>query len=269
MKLTGPIQEPGKKSEVLIIEDSPEVVHFMKQLLSDLYSVTIAGDGKTALDLIESQDNNADIIVLDYRLPDISGLEVLRKIKRIKPHIPVLFITAYGDEEVAVKAFRYGVKNYLKKPFNYNEFLKMLEFSLSLARIDKRKPREVFIDDVDRIKSDTLDLNDPAIRYNLQKAVIFISNNFMNKITLNNVAKEACMSRYHFSREFKKTLGCTYKDYLNNLRIEKARELLKNSRLSITEAAFSVGYSDLTNFERVFKRIVGCTPKEFKNRPDQ
>lgn len=257
----------GDKNQILIVEDDPEIANFLKGLLADSYSITIVSDGRTAIENMESKESTIDVVVLDYRLPDISGLEVLRKIKRMKPHIPVIFITAYGDEDVAVKAFRYGVKDYLKKPFNYNQFLRSLEASLSLSSMDKSGPRRVLIDDVDRITSDIIDaINNSAVKYNLQKAIIYINNNYMSKITLDKVAKEACTSKYHFSREFKKSFGCSYKDYVNKVRIEKAQELLKKSGVSITEAAFSVGYPDLTNFERIFKKIVGCTPKEYKTR---
>lgn len=256
----------GERSRVLIVEDEPEIANFMRGLLADSHAVTIVSDGRSAIENIDSQE----VVVLDYRLPDMSGLEVLRKIKETKPNLPVIFITAYGDEEVAVKAFRYGVKDYLKKPFNYNRLLLSLSSCLSLARIDKRAPRSVFIDDVDTIGTDIIEaINNSAIKFNLQKAVIFINNNYMCKISLDKVAKEACTSRHHFSREFKKALGCTYKDYVNKVRIEKARALLKNTGISITEAAYSVGYPDLTNFERIFKKIVGCTPKEFKSRKTQ
>jgi YesN/AraC family two-component response regulator len=256
-----------KKSEVLIVEDDPEIANFLKGLLTERYSVLSVTDGETAIEKVSANESNVAIVVLDYRLPDISGLEVLRTIKKRKPQVPVIFITAYGDEEVAVRAFRYGVKDYLKKPFNYNDFLHSLERTLSLSVSDQRGPRRAFIDDVETITSDIVHaINNSVMKYSLQKAIIYINNNYTSRITLDKVAREACTSKYHFSREFKKTVGCTYKDYVNKLRIEKARELLKNVRVSITEAAFSVGYRDLTNFERIFKRIVGCTPREYKCR---
>ncbi len=258
-----PDRASREKSRVLIVEDDPEIANFLKGLLADSHVLTIVSEGRNALENLESKD----VVVLDYRLPDMSGLEVLRKIKRTKPDIPIIFITAYGDEDVAVKAFRYGVKDYLKKPFNYTELLNSLKSCLSLALLDKREPRRVLLDDIDAVTAGIIGApNKSAIKYNLQKAVIYINNNYSSKMTLDKVAQEACSSKYHFSREFKKSLGCSYKDYVNRVRIEKARELLKSSRMSITEAAFSVGYSDLTNFERIFKKIVGCTPKEYKNR---
>lgn len=258
--------EPDRKTEVLIVEDNTEIANFLKTLLADRYSVVTFSQGKDAINYIESTENNI-VVVLDYRLPDMSGLEVLRRIKKMKPHIPVIFITGYGDEQVAVRAFRYGVRDYLKKPFSYAEFLQTLERSLSLAFSEKHGPRKVLIDDVDGVAAGIINAADnSAVKYNLQKAMIFIKNNYMNKISLDDVAREACTSKYHFSREFKKSVGCTYKYYVSRIRIEKAREILRSTRMSITETAFSVGYPDLTNFERTFKKITGCTPREYKNR---
>ena len=252
-----------KKSEVLIVEDDPEIVHFLKGLLAENYSITIVSHGETALEHIASKD----AVVLDYRLPDMSGLEVLRKIKKKKPDLPVIFMTAYGDEDIAVKAFRYGVKDYLRKPFRYDDLVRSLDSCLALARLDKRGPRKVLNDDVDRITCAMITtVNNPAIKFNMQRAIIYIQNNFMNKITLDKLASEACTSKHHFSREFKRSLGCSYKEFVNTVRIEKVQELLKKSRISITEAAFSVGYVDLTSFERIFKKMVGTTPKEYKSR---
>lgn len=261
--------EKRYKGKILIVDDDPETCSFLATLLSDLYAVTVVHDGKSALEKIEAENNSTNVVVLDYRLPDMSGLEVLREIKKTKPHIPVIFISAYGDD-VAVKAFRHGAKDYLKKPFNYNEFLNTVQFSVSLASLDKRKPRKVLTAEIDHIASEFVEAtNNSVTKYNLQKALIYINNNYMAKISLEKVAKTACTSKYHFSREFKKIIGCTYQAYLKKLRMEKARELLKNSDLSITEAAFSVGYADLTNFERNFKKIMGCTPKEYKISHDK
>jgi YesN/AraC family two-component response regulator len=190
----------------------------------------------------------------------------LKEIKRIRPHLPVIFITAYGDEEVAVKAFRYGAKDYLKKPFNHHELLHTIQFSLSLISLDKKAPRRVLTAELDPVACyEARTGNGSVTKYNLQKALIYINNNFMTKISLDTVAKKACTSKYHLSREFKKSLGCTYQEYLKKLRLEKARTLLKNTNLSVTEAAFSAGYADLTNFERIFKKITGCTPRQYKN----
>jgi two-component system response regulator YesN len=255
--------ETGRKRTVLLVEDDPEVVNFLGQLLEESYGLAVVNDGKSALEIVGQPDSSPDIILLDYRLPDISGLEVLQQVKKVKPRIPVIFLTAYGDEDVAIKAFRYGAKDYLKKPFKYEEILNLIKFCLSLTDLEySRQPRNFLAADYE-CKTNSFNHHSTP-DYKIQKALLFINNNYMNKITLDMVAEKACTSKYHFSREFKKIMGYTYQEYLNRLRMEKARKLLKDTGLSITEAAFAVGYTDLTSFERVFKRIVGCTPSRYK-----
>jgi two-component system response regulator YesN len=98
----------------------------------------------------------------------------------------------------------------------------------------------------------------------INRAIKFIDDNFAIKINLSLAASKACMSKFHFSRTFKKETGITYQDYLNNRRVEKAKELLKVKKLSVSETALSVGYKDITHFERIFKGIVGVTPSSYK-----
>ncbi len=256
----------NKKNSILIVEDSPEMVYPFVELLSDSYTVITATKGKIAIEKIQSDRQDIDLVILDFKLPDISGLDVLKKIKNIKPHVPVILITAYGDENIAVEAFRNGARDYMKKPFNYNELIKKIEFNLKLRSVDKSKERRVLTDATEQFAASFLyGVNSLSISYNLQRGIKYINENYMNKMRLEAVARKSGMSRYHFSREFKKSMGNTYQNYLNKIRIERAKEFLKDPNLSITEVAFSIGYSDLSHFERIFKKMLGYTPSEFKH----
>lgn len=96
----------------------------------------------------------------------------------------------------------------------------------------------------------------------LYKAEQYIDNNFAKPITLEMVAKETAMSKYHFCRCFKKHFGTSFKQYLNRKRIEAAKKLLTNNAHSVTDVGFTVGFNDASYFSRVFKELEGYPPKQ-------
>ncbi len=99
----------------------------------------------------------------------------------------------------------------------------------------------------------------------IRKALVYIEKNFMNPLSLDEVAHVNAMSRYHFSRIFKSKTGFTFKDYINAKRIQRAKYLMENEDMNITEAAFAVGYNDLSYFSRLFQKREGLPPSKYKN----
>lgn len=83
-------------------------------------------------------------------------------------------------------------------------------------------------------------------------------------ITLEEAAKEACMSPFHYQRMFKRAFGESPHDFVTRLRIERAQRLLRTSGMSVTEVCFEVGYESLGSFSTMFSRVVGCAPSEFR-----
>ncbi|MGN7822948.1 AraC family transcriptional regulator [Chitinophaga sp. 22536] len=97
------------------------------------------------------------------------------------------------------------------------------------------------------------------------QAKLFIDNNYADEIDLENIADEAYFSRFHFIRLFKSAYGKTPHQYLKSVRIEKARELLKEDK-TVAEACFSVGFQSLTSFSGLFKKITGESPSSYAAR---
>lgn len=256
-----------QRQKILIIEDDPAMVLYYTFALEVEYDVLSATSGKSAICHINHLED-IDLVILDFKLQDMSGITVLKEIKRIKPSIPIIVITAYGDEDVAVSSFRCGAKEYIKKPVTYAELFEKVRFCLSLRSDDKNNRDIMFHDAVCRTHPGN---PCPAVMsrnfLKIQKSVQHINDNYTSKISLDLVAGKACMSRHHFSRTFKKAMGVTFQNYLNDRRMEKAKDMLKSSRLTITEIAFFVGYADMTHFTKMFKRMTGFTPSQYKNNP--
>jgi AraC-like DNA-binding protein len=98
----------------------------------------------------------------------------------------------------------------------------------------------------------------------IRKAIQLIDEHYPEALTLDAVAGHAGISRYHFSRTFKSCTGCSFKNYLNRRRIEAAKHLIRVEGLNASEAAFRVGFGDLSHFSRWFKRLEGVPPSAFR-----
>ncbi len=100
------------------------------------------------------------------------------------------------------------------------------------------------------------------------QAKLFIDSNYAGNIDLDNIADEACFSKFHFIRLFKNIYGKTPHQYLVSVRIEKAIQLLRANK-AVSEVCFSVGFESVSSFGSLFKRIVGSSPSAFLEKQQQ
>ena len=98
----------------------------------------------------------------------------------------------------------------------------------------------------------------------VRQSKAFMENHFSEKIDLSAIAKSACMSRFHFIRVFQQIYGLTPRQFLRDVRIAKAKALLKNGH-SVSEVCFAVGYESLPTFSKVFKSGTGRSPKVYRD----
>lgn len=98
----------------------------------------------------------------------------------------------------------------------------------------------------------------------LNETIKYIHDNYMNELTLDSLAKRLYVTPEHLCRSFKKGTGKTVIEYINNVRIKKAKELLSTTDISITEIAYICGFNDSNYFSRKFKETTGLTPRGFR-----
>lgn len=124
---------------ILIVDDGRENREFIAAYILEPngYEVLMAKDGREGLDMAIAQ--RPDLILLDYQLPRMNGIEVLEALAKLELHIPVILMTFYGSEEVAIDVYRLGVSDYIKKPFTVEEMLFAIERSLSEMRLRREK----------------------------------------------------------------------------------------------------------------------------------
>lgn len=96
------------------------------------------------------------------------------------------------------------------------------------------------------------------------RAVLYAKNHFQSNIGPDDMAAASGLSRYHFTRVFKKSTGKTPIQYLTNIRLEKAMDLLENTKYSVEDIAKFVGYRNANYLNKVFQKAVGCSPTQFR-----
>jgi len=217
---------------------------------------------KDSLDCV--QQRPADVIMLDCGFNVCRGLRALRKIKAMRPETPVIFLTDLSSEDTAVNAFRSGAREYFRKPVNIFELKATLQRLLALKRTSNEK-RTRFVARK-RVASDlSIGAATTDKPVNLLSVIHYIEENLSASIKLESLAKKANSSKYHFCRIFKRNAGASPMQFVTNMRIERAKDLLRSNGNTISAVAYKVGFKDLSNFTRQFKKITGTTPMRYKN----
>ena len=117
----------------LAVDDDRAVLQMVRRALSPIeVDVVVAPSAEEGLDAIEVQ--TPDVVLLDYVLPEMSGLEVLRKIRSLQPHLPVIFMTGRGSSDTAIEATVGGVDEYLRKPFDLDVVARSVKKALASRR---------------------------------------------------------------------------------------------------------------------------------------
>ncbi len=149
---------------------------------------------------------------------------------------------------------------------SYREACKALEYSSQNASVVHYEDVEHLIGQDHRFSDDGFK-SDYREKFALFKAVEqYIADNLKEDINLKDTAAKFNLSPYYFSRTFKKVFGYGFSDYLNLIRINKAKELLKDDSLSVKEIGYLVGYNDPNYFSKVFKKYEGVTPTEYREK---
>lgn len=212
--------------------------------------VSSAENGKQAYDFISK--NKIDVILCDIKMPIMNGLELAEKLKIDFPSIYIVFYSAYEDFRYAQSALESGVKSYIIKSTNYNEIIRIF------SNIKKELDNERCISHPE--SEDDTTFNEKII--NTMKEYI---DQHYNSVTLEDLAELVHMNPDYVSKFFKKHSGMLFSQYLTQIRMNRAAELLNNVKYAIYEVSEKVGYSNSFNFTKAFKNYFGISPRDYRN----
>lgn len=257
------------KPTILVVEDNSELQDYLRLILSEHYNVLTAEHGQAALDcLLPTADRplptaNCQLILSDLMMPVMDGYQLLEKLKSndATRHIPVIMLTARADVRDKLKALRIGVDDYLLKPFDEEELLIRIENLLK----NQAGRRSEFTNE-NEVDSTTPLLSEED-RVWLEGFESYVQGNLSSDIlSVPVLADEFAMSESTLLRQLKRLTGLTPLQYLQEMRLDKARQLLENRTYnSIAKVAYEVGYADARSFSRTFKSRFGKLPSDFLN----
>ena len=234
---------------VYIADDEVWITLGLKKLLEklnmDVYVVGTANNGLTAKEEIGMF--KPDVVFTDIRMPGLSVLELLQAIPDVSPDTKVVIISGYAEFAYAKEAVQHHAYDYLVKPIKEEELARVMSSIVNGRGEEADEGEEA-----------------PSFDRVIDNGVSEIREHYMEDISLTSLAGKYNLSMGRLSEMIKEHLGVNFSDYIASLRIQRAKELLRDESLSIQEIAEIVGYNDYFYFTKVFKKVEGISPSKYR-----
>lgn len=245
---------------VLIVEDNRDIVIYLRSLLVKHYNVITARNGEEGLKAAEK--SIPDLVITDLMMPVKDGYQFVCDMKqnRLLNHIPVIMLTAKTSDEDRLKGLRCGVEAYIQKPFQHEELLIQIENIFENRRILKEK----YMSAITRSGSESKIDNDASLEFLHTITNIIhseIDNPEMNSTFL---ADKMAMSVSQLSRKINGITGYSTIAYVLRLKLNKAKKMLADGNIAVSEVSDACGFYDASYFSRVFKKEFGVTPSNYQ-----
>ena len=255
--------------KVLLVDDEFPTLEFLENALDwegmGIKAVRTAMDGEEALREIES--DCPDILITDIRMSKMDGLELVKIIRETNSSMKIIILSAFGEFEYAQSAIKYDVAGYILKPIDEEELseliLQVIEQIKSIqAKNDKYSEAMSLFNNLAGNSVQTYEEGNSLVK----EAKNYISSKYNTNITLDEICNHIAISKNYFCYLFKRETSQSIWDYLTDIRIEKAKELLKKIDTKAYEVSFNVGYENPNYFTKIFKIRTGMTPQEYRSR---
>lgn len=252
-----------KKKKILIVEDNDELRNYLKRSL-DEYIVQTSTNGKEALDVIP--EYMPHLIIADIMMPVMRGDELCLKLKNdmATSHIPIILLTALAGEEEIIKGLECGADEYIPKPFNIGVLRTTIAGILANR---ERIYRRLSSPDVASAAEKPEDINcsnslDWKFISTVKKEVMKHMDN--PDFNVDKLCELLGMSRTSFYNKLRTLTGKSPADYVRQIRLNHAANLIMEGKHSIIEIAEMTGFSDAKYFREVFKKYYHISPTEYK-----
>ncbi len=243
---------------MLLVDDNPDVRYFIKSHFVSNYQVLEAENGLEGWNV--ALKTIPDIIISDVMMPDMDGFEFCRKIRKDErtSHIPIILVTALGSREHEIEGLSHGADDYITKPFDLVILQTKVENILQVRQSLRQKYTSEML-----LQPKNIILSSPDERF-LQKAIEVIENNIADPdLDIERFASEIGVSRMQLYRKLDALTEMTVKEFVRNIRLKRAAQMLVQKKLNVSEVAYAVGFKDLSHFRKCFKQEFGMSASEY------
>ena len=249
-----------KKQTIVIAEDDNDIRDFLISQLEQDYEIKACNNGRDAFS--ETLGSLPDLVLSDVMMPEMDGNTLCSKIKSNPStnHIPVVLLTAKNLDEDKLQGLETGADAYVVKPFNMDILRQTIVNLINSHRLLRLKYAR---NDELEEKVDDIQMKSPDEK--LLERIIKAVNQHLNdsELSVDMIADEVGISRVHLHRKMKELTGQTPHNFIRNIRLKKAANLLGNQGMNITEVMYACGFSNPTSFSTVFKKFYGVSPRDY------
>lgn len=230
------------KKRILIIEDEPLIALDLQQLLEQ-EGYEVFTDYQTVENVLYLLDSwSPDIVLLDIELNEKkTGIDVASFIHQ-NTSIPFCFISSYADPNTLEKVKHTHPKGFIVKPFKTQDVISTVYLHIGT----------------------NVDFENNFIPYQIKQVIEYIDQHYSERINIKDLANLTRWEVTHFSRLFKKYLSFTPHQYILNIKIEHAIQLLVHTDESLQDIAFNLGFGAYSNFFNAFKKNTKMTPEKYR-----
>lgn len=249
---------------IMIIDDNEEILGFLAGIFKTDFDIVSATNGLEGIE--KAKKYIPDLIISDVMMPEKSGFDLCAELKRnfATSHIPIILLTADTSLESKKEGYDEGADDYVTKPFN----TKLLQARVNNLLDSRELLRKSFRMGID--EENELDTNDKNNLLAKEKEFLKKLDNIIEKEISSNtdnverIAQEMGMSRASLYRKLKAITDFSINEYIRNLKIERAADMIKYQKYSVSQAAYEVGFNDTKYFRKIFKDRYGENPSSFK-----
>lgn len=249
-----------KKPTILLVEDNHDFRTYLRQSLAPHFTILEAAQGMEGWKKVLGA--HPDLVVSDISMPLLSGIELCKKIKQDPRtrHIPVILLTALEGQATELAALETGPNDYITKPFNYDILFSRIKNLLNYQTVVK----ETYQKQLAINPSAPVEVEETEDMF-IKKALVIIEKNMANpEFNVDNLRQELLLSRTSMYKKILAVTGKTPIEFIRQIRLKRAAQLLARTSHNVTEVAYMVGFNNPKYFTKYFKEEFGQLPSLYQ-----